>query len=174
MDSALHQSVERFRREMAHVDEAVHVLLKGHLLIEETLNRILEQYVFHREHLEEARLTFNQKIQLGRSLCLRKNNLGEWEMISAINTLRNELAHRLNSPDRDRKLKRVKDLYFREAAGFPAMEEVKTAPDAQVLMNACGHCAGFLLSFEGDSQIFRRMIHGMDRAMNPDLPAFDL
>ncbi|MBC5786392.1 hypothetical protein H8N03_25870 [Ramlibacter sp. USB13] len=156
------------------MDEAVHVLLKGHLLIEEALNRILEQYVFHREHLEDARLTFNQKVLIGRSLALRKNNIGEWELIAAINTLRNELAHRLNSPERERKLKRVKELYFREAAGFPAMEEVKAAPDAHVLMNACGHCAGFLLAFEEDSKMFRRMIHGMDRASNPDQPPFDL
>lgn len=46
--------IERFQAEMAHVGEVVHVLLKGHLLIEEALNRILEQHVFHREHLSEV------------------------------------------------------------------------------------------------------------------------
>jgi hypothetical protein len=174
MHPELSASIARFREEMANVDEVVHVLLKGHLLIEEALTRILEQYVFHREHLTEARLTFNQKVLLGRSLCLRKNNVGEWDLISAINSLRNELAHRLNSPDREKKLKRVQDLYFREAVNPERIEELKKESSAAIVLTACAHCAGFLASFEGDSKSFRRMVHSTDRGMNPELPPFEL
>ena len=174
MLSELARSIEKFREEMASVDEVVHVLLKGHLLLEEALTQVLEQYVFHREHLGEARLSFNQKVLLGRSLCLRKNNVGEWELISAINTLRNELAHRLNSSDREKKLKRVRDLYFREAAGFERIEELKKESEVVILFNACAHCAGFLASYEADSKSFRRMVHSMDRGMNPEVPEFEL
>ena len=170
----LTRSIEHFREEMAKVDEVAHVLLKGHLLLEEALSQILDQYVFHRVHLTEARLSFHQKTFLARSLCLRKDQLGEWELLGAINALRNDLAHRLNSPDRDKKLGKVKDIYFREASGHKGIEEVKKETDAVVLFNACAHCAGFLASFEGDSKAFRWMVHAMDRSMNPDMPEIEL
>jgi hypothetical protein len=167
-------SIERFRTEMETVDEVAHVLLKGHLLIEEGLSAVLDQYVFHREHLEEARLTFAQKAHIARALCLRKNTLGEWELVFAINSLRNNLAHKLNSPERSKKLTKVKDLYFREAAGFEGIEEVKKESDAVVLFNACAHSAGFMSTFLADSRGFRQMMHAMDRQLNPDLPPFEL
>ena len=91
----LSDSMRRFRQEMEDVDELVHVLLKGHLLLEEALTRILEQYIFQREYLGETRLSFHQKMLLGRSLCLRKHSLGEWDLLAAINTLRNEIAHKI-------------------------------------------------------------------------------
>src|SRR5687767_14766676 len=84
-------SIERFHEEMKSIDEVAHVLLKGHLLIEETLTEIIEQYIFHREHIAKARLSFAHKMHLAQGLCLRKNTLGEWELIAAINALRNDL-----------------------------------------------------------------------------------
>lgn len=159
---------------MEMVDEVAHVLLKGHLLLEETLSAVLDQYVFHREHLEDARLTFAQKVQLARAFCLRKNTLGEWELVLAINALRNDLAHRLNSSGREAKLARVRDLYVRETASFARPEDRKKWTDVVVLLNACGHCAGFLSTFLADSREFRRMVHSMDRQINPDLRPFEL
>src|SRR5688572_30754256 len=118
MHPELNRAIERFREEMASIDEVAHVLLKGHLLLEEAISLILDQYVFHREHVANARLSFHQKSLLARALCLRKDRLGEWEVIAAINALRNDLAHKLNSPGRGSKLATVKELYFREAAGL--------------------------------------------------------
>ena len=174
MPSDIDATIERFRQEMAHVDEAAQVLLKGHLLIEEALTSILERHVFHPEHLADARLSFHQKSQLARSLALRKNKLGEWELMAAINALRNEISHQLNSEDRDKKLARVKELYFREAEESSAIEAVKRESDAVVLFGACAHCAGFLATYSEDAKSVRRMIHAMDRSLNPDLPEFEL
>jgi hypothetical protein len=174
MSPELLGSIDRFRQEMESVDDVAHVLLKGHLLLEEAISSVLDQYVFHREHLAQARLSFAQKALLARSFCLRKDKLGEWDLVAAINSLRNDLSHRLNSPDRARKLAVVKELYFREAAGFDRIDDVKKESDAVILFNACAHCAGFLATFEADSKSFRRMVHGFDRGMNSDLPAFEL
>lgn len=170
----LSRAIKRFNEEMASVDEVVHILLKGHLLIEETLTRVLEQYLFHREHLSEARLTFNQKVLLGRALCLRKNDLGTWELISAINSLRNEIAHRLNSPERERKLSKVKEIYLREVADAEESEKLMNGSDPFILHNACALCVGFLAKFENDSKALRQKIHLLDRELNPDLPEFEL
>jgi hypothetical protein len=170
----LQATIERFTREMGAVDEMVHVLLKGHLLLEEALALILDQHVFHREYLADARLSFAQKTHIARSLCLRKNTLGEWELVAAINAIRNDLAHSLNSPSRARKLEKVKELYFREAAGFHRLEEIKHLPDHEIVFGAYAHCAGFLATCASDLRSLRGMIHAIDREMNPDLPSYEL
>lgn len=112
MSQEIQAAIERFQKEMSSVDELLHVLLKGHLLLEEALENILNLSVFHREHLDDARLSFAQKSQIARSFCLRKNKFGEWDLIAAINALRNDFAHNLNSPGRDRKLAVVKEFTF--------------------------------------------------------------
>ena len=167
-------SLKAFESEMKQVDALVHVLLKGHLLIEEALSRIIEQYVFHAEHLREARLTFNQKLLVARALCLRKARLGEWELLTALNKLRNEIAHKLQSGERDKKVGRVKALYFREAPLGSELSRAKKLPDETIILNACAHCYGFLGRFLTDSRSFRGIIHSLDRGLNPNLPPFDL
>jgi hypothetical protein len=44
------------------------VVLKGHLLIEEALDGIISNFVFHSERIGEARLSFAQKVNLARSM----------------------------------------------------------------------------------------------------------
>lgn len=167
-------ALARFSEEMGKVDEIVHTLLKGHLLIEEALSRIIDQFVFHREHVADARLGFATKLNLCRALCLRKNGLGEWDLIAALNSLRNVVAHQLNSPEREKRTVRVKELYFREAAEMASVENLKGFGDAEIVMLACGHCVGFLSNFEGDAHAFRRMVFDFDRASNAELPPFEL
>jgi hypothetical protein len=111
---------------------------------------------------------------LCKSLCLRKNTLGEWDLIAAINGLRNDLAHRLNSAGRDKKFVKLKNIYLKEAADYPGIEEVRNESDTIIVSNACAHCTGFLSTFLADAKQFRRMIHSIDRNINPTLPAFDL
>lgn len=167
-------AIKRFEEEMSAVDDLVHVLLKGHLLIEEALTRILELYLLHPEHLSEAKLTFNQKTLLCRALCLRKNQNGEWELISSLNSLRNELAHRLRSPEREKRLLRVKQIFFREIAEFDNIEAVKKQSDSNIVLAACAECAGYLATFEADSKEFRKLIYSIDEELNPDMPRFQL
>lgn len=174
MFPALQASIDRFTREMSTIDEMVHVLLKGHLLLEEALALIIDQHVFHREDVAEARLSFAQKLNVARSLCLRKNKLGEWDLVAAINGLRNDLAHRLNSPDREKKLEKVKTIYFREAAGLGRINAIKAQSDHEIVFAACAHCAGFLATCAEDLRHLRQAIYAMDRQMNPQLPPFEL
>ncbi|KWH30638.1 hypothetical protein [Burkholderia stagnalis] len=170
----IERALARFAQEMGAVDDMVHALVKGHLLIEEALAKIIDQFVFHREHVAHARLNFATKVHVCRALYLRKNNLGEWELIEALNALRNVVAHTLQSPQRERKFNRVKEIYMREAAGMSGIEEVPDRSEADVVLLACGHSLGFLTSFEGDARAFRQLVFDMDRSMNADLPPFDL
>ena len=168
------EALLKFENEMSSLDPVTHVVLKGHLILEERLGRILEAHLFHPEHTEDARLSFNDKMCLCRSLCLRKNRLGEWELIAAVNGLRNELAHNLESTKRQRKIDRVKEIYFREAAGLDLLNEIKARSDAEIIKSACGHCEGFLTSFERDALAFRQLIHRLDRELNAGQEPFSL
>jgi hypothetical protein len=147
--------------------------LKGHLLIEEALTGILELHVFHPEHLEAARLSFHHKACIVRALGLRKDKFGEWDLLQAINTLRNDLAHQLHSDQREKKVQRLREVYLREAKGMEGIEELRDADEVTLLVNAMAHMVGFLSAMHADSKALRGFVHALDRSMNPDLPAFD-
>jgi hypothetical protein len=76
------------------------VVLKGHLLLEESANRWLEALLHRPEAIKGANLGFHQKLCLIRAL----DPVGSgfiFRMIDAaekLNTLRNRLAHHLDHP----------------------------------------------------------------------------
>ncbi|MGE3348552.1 MAG: hypothetical protein AB7I35_14080 [Ramlibacter sp.] len=167
--------LDNFGDQMDNVDEVAHVVLKGHLLIEEWVTRAINQHLFHPEHLtEDGRLSFAQKVTLARSLDLRRNNLGMWDVISALNSLRNDLAHSLNSPKRVKKTETVKQLYFRETSAHQKVEQMQKLTDARVLRSICAACLGFLSESAKNSFELRKIIHSLDRQMNSGLPEFKL
>src|SRR5262249_29809456 len=79
------------------------LVLKGHLLLEETLYEAVCAKCPNPEYLGRARLTAYQLITLARALYpdppgdekrrLRRSDL--WDAMEALNTLRNELSHKL-------------------------------------------------------------------------------
>lgn len=167
MTTELQRSIERFQEQMRYVDDLAMVVLKGHLLIEEALTRIIEQFLFHPKHLADCKLSFFQKVQLAQGFCLRKNQLKIWDLILAINSLRNVLAHALESPERHKKMERVKLLYFEEATEMPETQEQKKQADYLIASYACALSAGFLSSFEIDARAFRQIVDAMDDVLNP-------
>jgi hypothetical protein len=172
-DDVFANLIRRFEDEMGHIDDVTLVVIKGHLLLEELLTEILGQHVIYPKYLQEARLGFHQKAVLARAYCLRKDQAGEWDLIFALNALRNLLAHKLNAADRQTRIDRVKEIYAREAKD--AFKELKKsgAKDAQVLTNAIAHCGGYLHSFEQDARAFRELVWSIDRQLNPNLPGFE-
>src|SRR5262245_32386458 len=104
LSPGLHRLVEQ----MGRIDEPALAVLKGQLLLEEQLDRILTRFVFHPEHLEQANLRFYQKVCVARSISLDEQVNPMWELVLAVNALRNELAHSLDSPRRQPKVERLK------------------------------------------------------------------
>src|SRR4051812_28326134 len=105
------RNTERLSEQMRHIDELALVVLKGHLVLEEQLQRILDTFLFHPEYLDSARFHFAQKVYLARTMSLDEHANPMWDLILAINALRNDLAHALDSVKRQQKLDRVKELY---------------------------------------------------------------
>ncbi|HLO63860.1 MAG TPA: hypothetical protein VK165_12955 [Azonexus sp.] len=95
-----------FTRFLAHMPikgDAALSILKGHLLIEELIWQLICQKVEHPDALK-VRFSFEQQVCLARALVRERANGWEWEAASALNKIRNQLAHRLQPHDLEAKL----------------------------------------------------------------------
>jgi hypothetical protein len=143
-------------KEMERVDALAQTILKGHLIIEAALDNILAIILFHPEHLREARLTFNQKVHIARCYALRKNTNPVWNVILEINSLRNEIAHRLEGEKRRAKIARLREICRAEMD--PAIDQViDGATDEVVVTMSSAMCLGFLADFEHDTMSFTKL-----------------
>jgi hypothetical protein len=87
------------------------VVLKGHLLLEEIVNRWLAALVHKPEAIKGANFRFSQKLCLIRALM--PAGVGEIELDAAekLNTMRNRLAHHLDYREIEARVKDFLSLY---------------------------------------------------------------
>jgi hypothetical protein len=138
------------------VDETALVVLKGYLLIEDALESIISSFVLHREIVEEAKLSFFQKVHLARSISVSEYNNEMWEIAGKLNSLRNEIAHSLHSPKRVTKTKNLIDLFVRLSKDDPEVDEImKEKPEHYLVMLPVALLLGFLQAFRRHVEIFR-------------------
>lgn len=130
------------------VDDVVRELVHGHLLMEEAITAFVEQHLSHPYYFSDASLRFYQKSTIARALCPGDPQAGEWLLVHAINALRNTLGHALHSPERDKRVARIRRTFFKETQGAPGPTALQEAPDAEVMKAACAHCLAFLRSLE--------------------------
>lgn len=71
--------------------------LKGHLLVEEVLEEIIHAYCLQPSHLEGVDIRFQVKAKLARALIGDILPDSMWTMVDALNSIRNDLAHKLES-----------------------------------------------------------------------------
>jgi hypothetical protein len=154
----------RYAEHMPNGDDLTLITLKGHLLIEEILERIIRTIVAHGELLDDARLSFAQKTALARSMCWTKHDSDMWDLIVSINSLRNEFAHQLASPKVDSKLQRTIDLFLQSLEKPESRREKTALPRAQQLKDAIVYCMGFLGQYERDARGYRRMVDSLTNA----------
>lgn len=106
----LRRHVFRYDEHMPDTTDLSLIVLKGHLLVEEMLLELARLLLPHACFLDEARLTFHQLARVVRSAEPLKSDDKCWDLILALNSLRNELAHNLGSPKLKAKLESVQDL----------------------------------------------------------------
>lgn len=168
MDNAeepkLNKYLDAFQKHLTEVDELSQIVLKGHLIIESALDNIIEIIFFHPEHILEKRFAFLQKVAVCRSLCLRRDRETTWDVIEAVNAVRNEVAHRLDRAKFKPKMDRLRELYRKE--GYPAHVEGEDVSDQAIVLYACSGCTGFLGTFEHDIKALRTYIDELDLVLN--------
>jgi hypothetical protein len=152
-----------YEKHLGEVDEVALHVLKGHLIIESVLDNLLAQIFFYPKYI---RLGFAQKAQIARAYALRKNEFPMWNLLTAINEMRNAVAHSLSGERRARKMEQLRRLYFAEMG-----EEFAAArqgyPDHVVVVMACTLCTGFVGTLEDDTKGLRRHIDTLDAVLNP-------
>ena len=98
----------RFVEHIIGDDEITLLTLKGHLLVEEELDEIIRNKCRSPEHLGKVGFPFYAKARLARALV--GGDAPVWGCIDALNSLRNELAHKLQSQKLQGKLRNFIDL----------------------------------------------------------------
>jgi len=137
----------RFREHLEQFDELAHMVLKGHLLIEEALNDYLRSFFVNSEFIEQGNLRFIQKVNVARATdeYLEEDT---WELVIAINALRNELAHSLDSPRLAPKVAQVRQIYLRCATRYEGVENHDKLPDHELVGMAAALCVEEILQLE--------------------------
>ncbi|UJJ51046.1 hypothetical protein [Rhodanobacter denitrificans] len=143
-DQIVNARRERFRAHLPDSDDLALITLKGHLLVEEILDDIIAHHCKNPTALAGSRMGFQLKAQLARAL-VGDDSLPQqlWPMLDALRVLRNELAHKLDSP----KLEKVVSKFI--AATYGAVGQVdQGAPVALNLRLSMGYMYGYLAAYE--------------------------
>lgn len=139
-------TVGRMHDEFARPDDTAVIILKGHLLVEEHLGRILDVGLPHPERIEKERFRYLQLLHIVRSLAPQDHPA--FDLIITLNALRNHLAHSLAADKRRQKVQQFLDQFL--ALGPPAesIAIVKGGVEVNAVACAIGFCLGFLAAFE--------------------------
>lgn len=165
--SRMSEAMDLLHTHLGSVDELALVVLKGHLVIEKFLDRIISRFVFHPEMLKSARLTFAQQVSIARSMSLDEHANSMWDLIKAINALRNDLTHSLDSPKRQARLDCVLTLFSKEDTDSPIPPH-KSSEAAHIrIANAIALSVGFLSTFEAEVERFKEWVGSLDSVVNP-------
>jgi len=146
-------------------DRAAVVTLKGHLVLEEKISAAIEKFVFHSEHLDAARLTFAQKLSIARSISLDESGNSMWDLVKAINKVRNTLSHSLKGARRTDAMNELRSVYTKEMRG--KLEDWEKNDEALLVLSSVSHCLGFLDAFEQEVERFKEVVNKLDRVVNP-------
>jgi len=98
IDSEAEVRIERVRKHLPSGSDLTLIALKGHLLAEEALDDLIRFYCKNPEHLDDVEIRFQVKARLARALSGHVVWIGLWPLLDALNTVRNDLAHNLDSP----------------------------------------------------------------------------
>ncbi len=103
------------------------VALKGHLVIERMLHRILISHVQNPKYIEKARLTFAQLLSVVMAILLIPTDHPHFSGIRKLNSLRNNLAHNLPNKQTDKLISELSDVMNIEGTGRNEAQRVYEA-----------------------------------------------
>lgn len=154
-----------FFDEVRYVDDTAQIVLKGHLVVEDLMNKALESFMLHGEHIEDARLQFHQKLEICKSISLSDNKNNMWNLIMKIYVLRNALSHSLDKDRRERAILLLKSIYDQEFD--PQSRYIDDmSEEAAPCIAAIGGALGYLSSFLSEVQRFKSIIKDLDKIIN--------
>ena len=155
----------KFIDEIKYVDDTAQIVLKGHLVAEDLMNKAIESFVLHGEYIDNVKLQFHQKIEFCKAISVSESKNNMWNMLKHINVVRNALSHSLDAERRSKAIQSLRTIYDQE---FPSnSRNIKgISEDAALCMAAISGVLGYLHAFLEEVQRFEEIVKGLDVIMN--------
>jgi len=135
---------------MEQDDDLTVIVLKGHLLVEEELERIINKFLPNAGAVNRARFSFYSKAALAQSMCWQRPNDEIWSLIFSINTLRNDLAHNLESEKRTLRFDEVLRQHAKMSINDPDYHDfINLSKEKQLKLLLSYMCWGSSSNLEG-------------------------
>jgi hypothetical protein len=145
--------VFRYDKHMPQTDDVILIVLKGHLLIEEQLVDLANWALPNPQFL--PKFMFYNLAKVVRAAVPQRSDDPSWELILKLNQLRNDLAHKLESGQRQATLTELFKIHD-QVQPTPGMEIDKSAESSmsepQRLRIVVQDCMTFLLSLAFEYQ----------------------
>lgn len=143
------------RENLEGLEDSETVLLKGHLVIEQLLTRLLELSLMEPERLKKIRPMFATKLEL--YLAIVGNSIisnGLEKVLRELNALRNILAHNLNHQEFEIRLEKWIEMATRQRLASPNSPGLYK----EQLITAVSRIAAFLSGVIESKVAFRKHI----------------
>lgn len=153
-----HVSLLRFKKHMPRSKDITLIILKGHLLVEQEMNDILNDNLTESKALIEAHITFSHRLAIIKSIYGSFNiSKFPYSQIKKLNALRNQLVHNIQPKNLEKNIEAfVQEVWYREPKPkYPKMKlENRLAASIAYL---CGQICGYR---EGDKEEKLRLAKG--------------
>jgi hypothetical protein len=158
-----------FDRIMSTIDPLANAVLKGHFEIEEQLDFVLEKLATNPRFLELSGAKFVHKVKWLRAFGPLGND-DRWDLVEALNTLRNKIAHRFEGSKRKEALQnlRIQVKRFLPVIDFVSENNVT---DYQVVVTACFCSLALLLDVQNQIANITGRGSDTDPTTHPDPPS---
>lgn len=98
-------SWQRFQKHMPRTKDITMIILKGHLLVEQEMNDILDDNLTESKALLDARMTFSHRLAVIKSIYGSFNRSKfPYTQIKKLNALRNQLVHNIEPKDLEKNI----------------------------------------------------------------------
>ena len=140
----LAQFVEQCKERLSAIDQFATAVLKSHFLIEEQIDAVLEATAKNPKHLElERNPRFIQKVKWIRAFAPLGDDK-QWQLILAINTLRNKVAHKFDGAERKNAMVNLRQEFFQQARDDRHFLNEQEWRDYNVVLSVCMQSIMFL------------------------------
>jgi hypothetical protein len=133
---------DRFSELLFKIDDIMLIILKGHLLIEEQLNAMIDGILPNPQALKRAKLGCFERIQLAKALTPH-NSLTCFDAFEKLNNIRNQYAHNIEPPKIDDKISKfIKYINEMREQAYPSV--TKNGTKIAQLVEAIGFVSGMI------------------------------
>jgi hypothetical protein len=141
------QFIDAFEAQLGAVDEIAQIVLNAHLIVERALDQVIAAIFPFGQHLKGTRLNFFQRVHIARAFGLGENETTEWDLVLAMNAIRNMMAHRQVGDKREDRIADLRRILLKMGNDM-FKKDVSNATEKGVITYAAAMAGGFLNTLE--------------------------